>query len=107
MRRIRYDPMAFREIRDASAYHDAISPETAAAFLAELSRTIELLRAYPKAARLILPEVRQLSLPRFPYAIVFAIEDDGDLLVLAVAHHRRAAFYWSDRIGEEPAAYAA
>ena len=34
---------------------------------------------------------------RFPCAIIYSLLDD-EILVLAVAHHRRRPFYWRDRL---------
>jgi hypothetical protein len=34
---------------------------------------------------------------RFPYGLIYAL-DDGDILVLAVAHLHRRPDYWRDRL---------
>jgi plasmid stabilization system protein ParE len=39
---------------------------------------------------------RRLLLSKFPYAIVF-MELDGNVIVLAFAHHKRKPGYWRDR----------
>jgi hypothetical protein len=37
-------------------------------------------------------------LQKFPYSLFYTI-DSGDLLILAVAHHRRRPGYWVGRLG--------
>jgi len=44
-------------------------------------------------------EVRRFRLSRFPFHLFVAVHAD-ELVVLAVAHHRRRPGYWSDRLGE-------
>jgi toxin ParE1/3/4 len=34
---------------------------------------------------------------RFPYSVIYSLLED-DVLVVAVAHHRRRPFYWRDRV---------
>jgi len=41
--------------------------------------------------------VRRCRLSRFPYALIYTI-DNGDILVLAVAHLQRRPDYWRDRL---------
>lgn len=42
-------------------------------------------------------EIRRALLPRFPYALVF-VGTDVDIRVVAVAHTKRRARYWLDRV---------
>jgi len=41
-------------------------------------------------------DVRRFKLARFPYCVAFQATGD-DIAVIAVAHQRRAPFYWRDR----------
>jgi len=42
-------------------------------------------------------KVRLFRLERFPYQLVHIV-DDGELIVLAVAHLHREPDYWRDRL---------
>jgi hypothetical protein len=55
-----------------------------------------LVAAAPVAG--VSPAIRakRMFVERFPYAVVF-VERDGDLLVLASAHHHRRPGYWRNR----------
>ena len=41
--------------------------------------------------------VRRCRMNRFPYGLIYAV-DNGDILVLAVAHLHREPGYWRDRL---------
>jgi mRNA-degrading endonuclease RelE of RelBE toxin-antitoxin system len=41
--------------------------------------------------------VRRCRLRRFPYGLIYAI-DEGDILIVAVAHTHRRPDYWRDRM---------
>jgi toxin ParE2 len=64
---------------------------------------IEVLSAADRIARL--PQewhppgegLRRCRVSRFPHGLIYAIED-GDIMVLAVAHLHRRPEYWRDRL---------
>jgi toxin ParE2 len=41
--------------------------------------------------------IRRCRLGRFPYGLIYTL-DNGDILVLAVAHLHRRPDYWRDRL---------
>ena len=43
---------------------------------------------------------RQVTVPRFPYRVVF-LETEPEILVVAVAHERRRPGYWRARLPED------
>jgi hypothetical protein len=66
-------------------------------FLDELDRVVRLIRTFPLVALEIEPEIRRSLLARFPYALVYGI-DDQTLVVIAVMHTHRQPRYWIDRL---------
>ncbi|WP_152361091.1 type II toxin-antitoxin system RelE/ParE family toxin [Microlunatus speluncae] len=44
------------------------------------------------------PIVRSKGVTGFPYRVVYFVAENGDLIVLAVAHSKRRPGYWRDRI---------
>lgn len=48
-------------------------------------------------------EVRRARLKRFPYWLVFAVQDEV-IFILAVAHVRREPGYWRGRLARGPSA---
>ena len=97
--RVRFiDPARTEYLETLRSYRDD-SPNLAQAFAAEFRRVATLLERYPMLGAPHYNEARRKLLSRFPYAIVYLIEDH-DLVVVAVAHQRRRPFYWSDRLNE-------
>lgn len=43
--------------------------------------------------------VKRLLMNRFPFSVVF-VARDKDVIVLALAHHRRRPDYWRSRVGK-------
>jgi hypothetical protein len=58
------------------------------------SRSIE---EYPEIAPEIDYGVRAKALRRFPYSLMYVI-DDRELLIVAIAHQSRRPGYWADRL---------
>jgi hypothetical protein len=68
-------------------------------FLDELDRGVRLIKSHPLASTEIDPGIRRCLLNRFPYALIYGIEDDT-IIVIAVAHLHRKPRYWSGRADE-------
>ena len=93
----RLHPGARRDLREAAQYYcDEAGLSRSQAFLSEFRRSVELLVLYPRLGGTWLYEKRRLLMRRFPYAVIYTIEDQ-DILILAVSHHSREPGYWQDR----------
>lgn len=57
---------------------------------------LELLAAHPALGAEHLHGTRRLLLRRFPFDVVYIIENEK-LVLVALAHHRRKPGYWQDR----------
>jgi plasmid stabilization system protein ParE len=88
--------MAEQELNDAAAYYSAASASLGSAFLEEVARTVEEIRAHPEAARLVTRVVRKKLVRRFPYSVLYSLPS-GEVRVLAIAHQSRRPFYWRGR----------
>ena len=66
-------------------------------FVAEVERTVSLIREHPDAGTPVGLPRRRMRLYRFPYSIVYQ-RDLESVLILAVAHQRRRPGYWRQRI---------
>jgi hypothetical protein len=53
--------------------------------------------SFPLASKEIEPGIRKCLLSRFPYSVVYAI-DEQLIIVIAVAHLHRQPLYWADRL---------
>ena len=98
-RSIKLHPDAAREVVEARAHYQEISEDLAAAFMHELTTTLNRAANLPESGRAwSQPELerRVYLLERFPY-LVIARADLIELRVLAVAHQRRKPGYWRMR----------
>lgn len=91
-------PEAIADADDAADWYAAEEPDQDldAQFLAEVRRVASLIGERPRACSENEPGVRRAVLRRFPYSLIYTVEPD-EVLVLAVAHHRRRVGYWRDR----------
>ena len=94
---IRFLSVADQEVDDAVAWFKELADDLGRDFLDELDRVIRLIRTYPLLDIQIEPEIRRFLFSRFPYSIVYGI-DQETIVVIAVAHQHREPRYWADRI---------
>jgi len=85
------------ELDDAVAWYEAQAPGLGDAFLIEAVRVLRLVERHPTAWQRMSENTRRCRLARFPFGIVYTIDDSG-VLVIAVAHLHRAPHYWRDRL---------
>ena len=89
--------VARQELDEAVSHYNGESPGLGDAFLLEALAAIDRIRRFPEAWHPLGDRIRRCRLRRFPYGLIYAL-DQGDILILAVAHARREPGYWRDRI---------
>ena len=94
---IRFLSVANREVDDAVKWYESKEEGLSREFLDELDRVVRIVRLYPQAGMQIEPDVRRFPLTRFPYSLIYGI-DEQTIVVLAVAHQQREPRYWADRV---------
>ncbi|HEU4836982.1 MAG TPA: type II toxin-antitoxin system RelE/ParE family toxin [Pyrinomonadaceae bacterium] len=94
---IRFLTLAQQEVDEAVVWFEERAEGKGADFLDELDRTVRLVKTYPYASTQIDREIRRRLFARFPYSLVYGI-DHNTIVVIAVAHSRRAPHYWVDRL---------
>ena len=97
MIKIRFLTIAEMEVDEAVSWYQEQSEDESLAFLNEIDHAIQIVRAYPLIATEIEPDIHSFCLRRFPYSLIYGI-DNEELVVIAIAHHRRAPRYWADRV---------
>ena len=88
------DPAEEEMLEAARSYEDQ-AVGLGGRFLDEVEGCADLLLDRPYIGRRI-EEFRRFPLRKFPFSLIYALEDD-DLVVVAVAHHRRRPGYWMGR----------
>jgi len=58
---------------------------------------VDRIVGFPSGWQLLDRDIRRCCLNRFPYGLIYTIEN-GDILVLAVPHLHRRPDYWRDRL---------
>lgn len=96
---IRTHPAADQEAIEAASYYRRSSRAAGDAFSSEFRAVLDLVRDSPTIGSPHVLGCRRKPFPRFPYSLVYTVEDDV-VTVVAVSHHRRHPLYWADRIKE-------
>lgn len=94
---IRFLAPAQRELDDAVEWYNRQAVGLGQEFLDELDRAVRRAVAFPMSYPEIEPRIRRCRLARFPYALIYGL-DDETLIVLAIAHLHRRPRYGIDRI---------
>jgi len=94
----RYLDPARAELANAAHYYRERSMRVASSFMASVQGAIDQIVEFPESAPIIRGQVRGKVVPRFPYTLMFRVED-GIVLVLAVAHQKQHPEYWAGRVG--------
>ena len=84
------------EMAQAAVFYDTASPGLGTDFLDDVQLAIDKVRAYPEAGVALTQNLRRILLHRFPFSIIYAVED-ALIVVVAVAHHARRPGYWQSR----------
>jgi toxin ParE2 len=58
---------------------------------------VDRIERFPEAWHPLSEGIRRCRLGRFPYGLIYAM-DNSDIVVLAVAHLHRRPDYWRDRL---------
>ncbi len=101
MRKITFHEDADSEAHEAALYYEERATDLGLAFLDEIEKSSQRILANPLAYQRVGGEVRQAPVARFPYSILYVIEPDEHIRVIAVAHQKRRPGYWRERLQME------
>jgi hypothetical protein len=93
----RFHEAADTELSDAVAYYDGQASGLGDRFLFEVKAATQYIEQYPEIAPIIDEGVRAKVLSRFPYSLMYVVEEQ-DLYIMAVAHQSKRPGYWADRM---------
>jgi plasmid stabilization system protein ParE len=92
----RFLPQAERDLSDALDYYEMCQPGLGTEFLIEIRKAVARILDYPDGWTSVSDNARRCLTNRFPYEIIYAIEDNG-ILILAVANQHRLPGFWKNR----------
>ena len=96
---VRFLEIAEIELDQAIRWYAAQAPGLGNAFLIEVLSAADRIARFPEAWHPLAEGIRRCRLSRLPYGLIYTI-DNGDILVLAVAHLHRRPDYWRDRLNQ-------
>jgi len=81
-------------------WYETILSKLAQEFHEEVSHKIEnIVAKFPKIAPTIYKSARKMSLNRFPYNLVYTIDDEKkEVRILAIVHDKRNPSVWQNRV---------
>ena len=89
--------LAQKELDDAVDWYNGQATGLGREFLDEVDRAIRRIVSFPMSCPEIEPEMRRCLLARFPYGLIYGINQDI-IVVVAVAHLHREPRYWVGRM---------
>lgn len=94
---VRFLKPAEAEVDEAVAYFDEQREGLGDRFEQDLLNTITFIAERPLIGKTLTKNVRTFRLRKFSYNVIYVI-DDYEVIVVAVAHHRRRPGYWRSRL---------
>ena len=82
---------------EAALFYESARIGFGGIFLDDVQRAIDVIRERPEVGATIAYGFRRALLRRFPFSVVYWIED-GEIVIAAIAHQRRRPSYWIKRV---------
>lgn len=95
--RIEFLLEAKAELDEAVQYYELQAKGLGSTFKSVAKSTIRRVATFPTAWTVIRPNIRRCIMHKFPYNVLYSIEEDY-ILIIAIAHHHRYPTYWNDRV---------
>ena len=93
-----FHPFADADVLEIARFYERRSPGLGGEFRSDLTAAISLLRQQPEAAPVVRGNLRRKLLLRFPYYLIYAVEN-AEIRIYAVSHHKRRPNHWRERFG--------
>jgi len=98
MRPFYFHPEALYEATEAANFYHQQQPGLEQRFLEELEDAITRLRRHPLRYRRETEDIRKCRLLRFPYGVIYRLQSDGEIEILAIMHLKKQPSYWQLRL---------
>ena len=93
----RFHEAADAKLAEAVAYYDGKALGLGDRFMSDVKAATRQIERHPAIAPVIEEGVRAQALVRFPYRLMYVVEDD-EIFIVAVAHQSKRPGYWVDRL---------
>ncbi|MCF7949761.1 MAG: type II toxin-antitoxin system RelE/ParE family toxin [Spirochaetia bacterium] len=91
--KIEFSTIAYEEFKSAIEYYELQEIGLGIRFKYEVNESLKRIKRYPEAWQQETKSTRRFLLKRFPYKIVYYLENEI-IIIVAVAHTHRKPFYW-------------
>lgn len=93
---IRFLEPARNELDEAFNWYEMEQSGLGRRFLVEVQSTLKRITVFPDSCAVIATGLRRCMTRRFPYSLVYGVENDT-IVIVAVAHMHRTPLYWLGR----------
>src|SRR5437867_4126449 len=93
----RFHEAAAAELIEAVEYYDATAEGLGDRLFVEVNKAVGYIEQFPESAAVVDYNVCRKVLSRFPYSMLYVIEQ-GEVIILTIAHQSRRPNYWLDRL---------
>lgn len=97
--KIEFLPEAKTELNEAIEYYELQVKGLGATFKSVAKSTIKRIATFPEAWSVVRPDIRKCIMHKFPYNVLYSINNDT-ILIIAITHHHRYPNHWSNRVQE-------
>jgi len=95
--RTRFLELAESELEEAIAYFNRQVEGLGDRFEREVEATVALITERPEIGSPITTRVRKFRVRKFKHKVIYIVDGD-EIIILAVAHHKKRPRYWRHRI---------
>ena len=95
-----FNELALDELVDAINFYELELPGLGDTFKSDIEKSILRISDYPTSWPMFTKNIRKFVLHKFPYKILYSIENDH-IYIIAISHQHRRPNYWVDRYWEE------
>jgi plasmid stabilization system protein ParE len=92
-----FTPAARAELVDAQDWYENEVPGLGRRFRAAVDAVVQSMSLNPRQFPVVYKSIRRALLRRFPYALMFVVETDETLTVIACFHGSRDPAHWRKR----------
>ncbi len=92
-----FTELARAELADAAGFYELKAPGLGDRFKKEIKDAVSRIIMFPKGWSVEKGDIRRCLLHKFPYKILYSVEEDH-ILVIAIAHQHRKPDYWIDKL---------
>ena len=93
-----FAPEAEEEFLESINYYENCEKGLGRDFAREVFYTINRIVKYPQAWPVLKGEIRRCQTKRFPYGVLYSVESNDQIYILAIMDLHRAPNYWKNRL---------